>query len=118
MEEDTQKTCGKIQLCSGQKEIVECPYEGLPCCQKCYPAKKAWVQKQFKGFEATIEAYEKTGLYTTGEITRALKGGKSVSDWVMGVLDTPRKESRWDGCMDEVRFRLKLGARSYDVVWE
>lgn len=61
--------------------------------------------------------YEKTGLYTTAEITRALRGGKAVRDSLGGKLETARGVSGWDGGMDEVRFGVELGGGVWDVCW-
>lgn len=118
MVEDSDEFYGKVQRCFGHKINVECPYEGLPCCKQCYPLKKAWVQKKLEDFEGLVQRYEMTGLYTTAEITCALKGGQRVRNMLVRKLDTPRKESGWDGCMDKVRLALKLGGESYQVIWE
>jgi hypothetical protein len=49
----------------------------------------------FEAFEAEIMAVEKTGLYTTAEITRALRGGQVVRDLLGGSLETARGVSGW-----------------------
>lgn len=76
------------------------------------------MQKRFQEFEDSIEAVEKTGGFTTGEITRALEGGKGVRGWLMKGLETPRRVSGWDGCMDVVGFGVVLGGERWDFVWE